>query len=109
MRQHVHHVLQTQHLPLVQADQDVATLDAGAGRRATRLDALDDQFALDDLAVVGGDTVAAEDAVAHAGPTADADHVGGHTHHGVDRNGEADALGPGTNGDVDADQLALDV
>ena len=40
---------------------------------------------------------------------ADADHVGGDADHGVHRDGEADPLGAGADGDVDADQLAVDV
>ena len=39
----------------------------------------------------------------------DADQLGGHGHRLVDRNGEADALGAGPHGHVDADHFAVDV
>ena len=53
--------------------------------------------------------LARDQAVPGRGQASGAHHLGGDPLHVVDRQGEADPLGPGPDGDVDADQLAVDV
>ena len=53
--------------------------------------------------------LAGDQAVPGRGQPAGAHHLGGDPLHVVDRQGEADPLGPGPDRDVDPDQLAVDV
>src|SRR5207247_1784443 len=105
----------------------VTLLQPRAARRAVRLHAIHHQLPLQDSrfqlqvrllrtrlftgdrVIRRGDAVLADEAVPGAVALADAEHVGGHAHHRVNGNGEADALGAGADGHVDADQFTVDV
>src|SRR5262249_3434748 len=62
-----------------------------------------------DLGLAFHQVVVVHQAVPEVAALAHAQHVGGRADHGVHGNGEADALGAGADGHVDADHFAVNV